>query len=99
MADLAAKHKVCNLYPTDLFYHQILLCIPGGLDCSVSFVSRVLGKACIQGRKSEWSPIPCPPLVEGENHVQMYTVCPHTVTCKLTLALIGVPSLGCCPCL
>ncbi|KAM7333127.1 hypothetical protein ACRRTK_006447 [Alexandromys fortis] len=27
--------------------------LQGGLDCSVSFVSRVLGKACIQGRKKE----------------------------------------------
>ncbi|CAO2642250.1 Telomere length regulation protein TEL2 homolog [Lemmus lemmus] len=27
--------------------------LQGGLDCSVSFVSRVLGKVCIQGRKKE----------------------------------------------
>uniref|UniRef100_A0A8C6MU84 Telomere length regulation protein TEL2 homolog n=1 Tax=Mus spicilegus TaxID=10103 RepID=A0A8C6MU84_MUSSI len=27
--------------------------LQGGLDCSVSFVSRVLGKVCIQGRKRE----------------------------------------------
>lgn len=27
--------------------------LQGGLDCSVSFMSRVLGKACIQGRKKE----------------------------------------------
>lgn len=76
MADLAAKHKVCILsqmsscFPADLICSQILLFIPGGLDCSVSFMSRVLGKVCIQGRKSEWSPIPSPPLEEGENHVQ-----------------------------
>lgn len=27
--------------------------IPGGLDCSVSFLSQVLGKACVHGRQSE----------------------------------------------
>ncbi|NWX07976.1 TELO2 protein, partial [Caloenas nicobarica] len=27
--------------------------IPGGLDCSISFVSHVLGKACVHGRQKE----------------------------------------------
>ncbi|NXS62555.1 TELO2 protein, partial [Brachypteracias leptosomus] len=27
--------------------------IPGGLDCSISFVSHVLGKVCVQGRQKE----------------------------------------------
>lgn len=27
--------------------------IPGGLDCSISFVSHVLGKVCVHGRQSE----------------------------------------------
>ncbi|NXY85050.1 TELO2 protein, partial [Alcedo cyanopectus] len=27
--------------------------IPGGLDCSISFISHVLGKVCVQGRQKE----------------------------------------------
>lgn len=28
--------------------------MPGGSDCSISFVSHVLGKVCVHGRQSEW---------------------------------------------
>lgn len=32
--------------------------IPGGLDCSVSFISHILGKVCVHGRQSECSAWP-----------------------------------------
>ncbi|NWI93339.1 TELO2 protein, partial [Pitta sordida] len=38
--------------------------IPGGLDCSISFVSHVLGKVCIRGRQKEILGIVVPRLTE-----------------------------------
>ncbi|NWV36633.1 TELO2 protein, partial [Grantiella picta] len=41
--------------------------IPGGLDCSISFVSQVLGKVCIHGRQKEILGILVPRLIDLTN--------------------------------
>ncbi|NXX74516.1 TELO2 protein, partial [Urocolius indicus] len=38
--------------------------IPGGLDCSISFISHVLGKVCVHGRQKEMLSVLVPRLTE-----------------------------------
>ncbi|NXR69836.1 TELO2 protein, partial [Rhadina sibilatrix] len=56
--------------------------IPGGLDCSISFVSHVLGKVCIHGRQKEILGVLVPRLTElTESDCIWQRICWRLVEC------------------
>ncbi|XP_072204942.1 telomere length regulation protein TEL2 homolog isoform X2 [Excalfactoria chinensis] len=44
--------------------HNVSASLRGGLDCSVSFISHILGKVCVHGRQKEILSVLVPPLTD-----------------------------------